>query len=98
LVLDVYAAGAAPGLAAVVKGQPATTLVLWRCCDNKLTHAWVAPDRDAYADDWAAVDEDRFLASCAMAATNEVLAEQLPAGRTYWNFHWNNYAVDIINI
>ena len=98
LVLDVYAAGAAPGLAAVVKGAPATTLVLWRCYDNKLTHAWVAPDRDAYADDWAAVDEDRFLASRAMAATNEVLAEQLPAGSDYWNFHWNNYAVDIINI
>ena len=87
LVLDVYAAGSAPGLAAVVKGTPATTLVLWRCLKNRLTHAWVAPDRDDYAADWAAVDEDRFLQSRAMAATNEVLAEQLPPGRDYWNFH-----------
>ena len=36
--------------------------------------------------------------SRCVAATNEVLAEQLPAGSDYWNFHWNNYAVDIINI
>ena len=98
LVLDVYAAGSAPGLAAVVKGTPATTLVLWRCLKNRLTHAWVAPDRDDYAADWASVDEDRFLQSRAMAATNEVLAEQLPPGRDYWNFHFNNYAVDIVDI
>ena len=98
LVLDVYAAGSAPGLAAVVKGTPATTLVLWRCLKNRLTHAWVAPDRDDYAADWASVDEDRFLQSRAMAATNEVLAEQLPAGQDYWNFHFNNYAVDIVDI
>ena len=98
LVLDVYAAGSAPGLAAVVKGTPATTLVLWRCLKNRLTHAWVAPDRDDYAADWASVDEDRFLQSRAMAATNEVLAEQLPPGRDYWNFHFNNYSVDIVDI
>ena len=72
--------------------------VLWRCLKNRLTHAWVAPDRDDYAADWASVDEDRFLQSRAMAATNEVLAEQLPPGRDYWNFHFNNYSVDIVDI
>ena len=95
LVLDVYPADAAPGLAAVVKGQPATTLVLWRAAKNKLTHAWVAPDRDGYADDWAAVTEDAVLQSRAMAATNEILADELPPGRDYWNFYFNNYTTDI---
>ena len=29
---------------------------------------------------------------------DEVLAEQLPPGKDYWNFHFNNYAIDIVDI
>ena len=94
-MLDVYPADAAPGLAAVVKGAKATTVVLWRAQRNKLTHAWVAPDQEGYDKDWPAVTEDAVLTSKAMAATNEILADELPEGRDYWNFHFNNYEVDI---
>ena len=95
LCLDVYAKGEAPGLAAVLKGAPATTLVLWRAQGNKITHAWVAPEREGFENDWAAVSEESVLESRAMAATNEILEAELPPGRDFWAFHFNNYETDI---
>ena len=94
LCLDVYAKAEAPGLSAVLKGQPATTLVLWRARNNKITHAWVAPEREGFANDWKAVSEESVLNSKAMAATNEILEVELPKGRDFWDFHFNNYTND----
>mmetsp|Transcript_6392 Transcript_6392/g.9547 ORF Transcript_6392/g.9547 Transcript_6392/m.9547 type:complete len:299 (-) Transcript_6392:181-1077(-) len=92
LCLDAYAAGETPGLAAIVKGKPAPTIVLWRVEKNKITHAWIAPDKDNFAQDWASVTEERFLDSKAMNLTNTVLASELPQDCQYWDFHFNNYS------
>mmetsp|Transcript_6139 Transcript_6139/g.25724 ORF Transcript_6139/g.25724 Transcript_6139/m.25724 type:complete len:280 (-) Transcript_6139:1214-2053(-) len=96
LCLDVYPADETPGLSAVVKGRPAPTVVLWRAHRNVLTHAWLAPDRDGFATDWAAVTEDSLLnATKLMTHVNAVLTDHLPASKTYWDFHFNNYEVDV---
>ena len=85
-------------MAAVVKGTPATTLVLWRCLKNRLTHARVAPDRGDYAADWASVDEDRIRLSRAPWPRRTRVAEQLPPGRDCWNFRFNElYSLNIVN-
>ena len=94
LTLDVYPKDNAPGLSAVVKGSPATTLVLWRAQNNHITHAWVAPERDGFDADWTTVTEERLLESKAMVAVNELLALELPDGKDYWDFHFHNYASD----
>lgn len=93
--LDVYPANQAPGLSAVVKGSPADTFVLWRAHRNKLTHAFVAPDRDGLGTDWAAVTEQTLMNSRAITAANELLVADLPSSREYWEFYFNNYTTDI---
>lgn len=91
LCLDVYAADETPGLSAVVKGKPMPTVVLYRAQSNHLTHAWIAPDRDGFAKDWQSVSEDGLLESKAMSQVNAVLADQLPKGYDFWDFHFHNY-------
>ena len=94
-VLDFYQAGEAPGLAAVVKGgKQADTVVLFRVSSNVITHAWLAPDRDAFAARWSSVTEGEVLASKAASAMLDVLEEQRA---TEFALHFNNYA-DIVTI
>lgn len=93
--LDVYPANQAPGLSAVVKGSPADTFVLWRAHRNKLTHAFVAPERSGFGTDWSAVSEQMLMNSRAITAANELLAADLPSNREYWEFYFNNYTTDI---
>lgn len=95
--LDLYPVNCAPGLSAVVKGKPADTFVLWRATKNKITHAYVAPDRDGnFGANWAAVTETAIVDSKrVMGAVNELLTIDLPQGREYWEFHFNNYTTDV---
>lgn len=87
--LDWYRAGEAPGLAAVKKGGiQADTVVLYRVSGNVITHAWLAPDRDAFVARWENVTESDVLASKAASAMMDVLEE---CGSPEASFHFNNY-------
>ena len=92
--LDFYRAGEAPGLAAIKKGGvQADTVVLWRVSSNQITHAWLAPDRDALLARWESVTQADVVSSKAASAMMDVLAEHAPAqGAPEYAFHFNNYA------
>ena len=98
MCLDVYAADETPGISAVVKGQPAPTVVLYRVAKNLITHAWLAPDRDGFLDKWAAVTEDDLLQSKAMTHVNTILTDddlmcidEEKEKPSSWELHFHNY-------